>query len=87
MATGGGRWAGVEPATADPITSLAAALKEDPHPDKVGLCQGKYLDEQGNPYLLQAVEAAELEMALEPADHEYPLVEGVPEVDKIIHIC
>jgi aspartate/tyrosine/aromatic aminotransferase len=78
MATGR-RWAGVEPATADPITSLAAALKEDPHPDKVGLCQGKYLDEQGNPYLLQAVEAAELEMALEPADHEYPLVEGVPE--------
>ena len=40
---GGGRWGGVEPATADPITSLAAALKEDPHPDKVGLCQGKYL--------------------------------------------
>ncbi|MCH9791146.1 MAG: hypothetical protein K0U82_10015, partial [Planctomycetes bacterium] len=28
---------------ADPITSLAAALKADPHPDKVGLCQGKYL--------------------------------------------
>ncbi len=74
-----GRWAGVEASIADPITSLAAALKDDPHPDKVGLCQGKYLDEDGQPYLLQAVEAAEREIALEPADHEYPMVEGVPE--------
>ena len=58
-------WGAVQAADTDPITALAAALKDDPHPDKVGLCQGKYMDEQGQPYLLRAVEQAEAEMALE----------------------
>lgn len=72
-------WGAVEAADTDPITALAAQLKLDPYPDKVGLCQGKYMDEQGQPYLLRAVAQAEAEMALDPSDHEYPLVEGVPE--------
>ena len=57
-------WGAVQAADTDPITALAAALKDDPHPDKVGLCQGKYMDEQGQPYLLRAVEQAEAEIVL-----------------------
>ena len=74
-----GRWDGVEAAAADPITGLAAALRDDPHQDKVGLCQGAYKDDDGNPFLLPSVAAAEAAMALEPADHEYSAVDGLAE--------
>ena len=67
------RWGGVEAAQSDPITSLAAALKADTHPQKVGLCQGAYKDEDGNPFLLRAVAQAEAAIAAEPAEHEYPV--------------
>lgn len=61
----------------DAIFELTQLYKSDQSPKKVNLGQGTYKDENGNPWILPSVRAAQEKT--QNADHEYLPILGLPE--------
>lgn len=60
----------------DPILSITAHFKADPHPNKVNLGVGTYKDAEGNPLVFSAVRKAESLILKENIDKEYLPIDG-----------
>jgi aspartate aminotransferase len=70
---------GVEEAPPDPILSLAQLFKDDTFAQKVNLGIGAYRTEQGKPWPLPSVKAAEAVVLNDPQfDKEYIPIDGLP---------
>lgn len=73
----------VEMAPADPILGISTAFNACDNPKKVNLGVGAYRDENGKPWVLPTVRAAEeklLQMQEQgKANHEYLGIDGIPE--------
>ena len=61
------------------IFKLTAAYKDDTFPQKVNLGVGAYRDNNGKPYVLNAVKKAEQILAESNPDKEYLPITGLPE--------
>ncbi|KAF9893348.1 hypothetical protein FE257_011780 [Aspergillus nanangensis] len=61
----------------DPAFGLIAQYEADASPNKVSLIQGAYRDENGRPWILPCVKAAEQRLHLQ-ANHEYLPITGSP---------
>eukprot|EP01052_Picozoa_sp_SAG31_P013865 SAG31_NODE_845_length_11547_cov_8.098096_11_plen_185_part_00 len=65
------------------LSPLSAQMLPSHSQQKVNLAQGAYRADDGNPYLLRAVAAAEATVAADVAngklDHEYAGIEGLPD--------
>merc|ERR1719456_1016850 len=67
----------------DAILTLATWFKEDKDPNKVNLGIGAYRTEQGKPWPLPSVLAAQLAVCQDPTeDKEYVPIDGKPEHKK-----
>lgn len=66
----------VERLPPDPILTLPLLFKADSRLQKVNLGIGAYKDEQGKPYILQAVRKAEEILFAQKLDKEYQPIEG-----------
>jgi aspartate aminotransferase len=55
---------------------IAAAFRACTDPNKVNICVGAYRDENGQPWVLPSVRAAEQKMLNENANKEYAPIEG-----------
>jgi aspartate aminotransferase len=76
-------FANVPVAPPDAILTLATWFKEDKDPNKVNLGIGAYRTEEGKPWPLPSVLAAQLQVAQDPAeDKEYVPIDGKPEHKK-----
>jgi hypothetical protein len=60
----------------DSILGIAAAFRACTDPNKVNICVGAYRDENGQPWVLPSVRAAEQKMLNENANKEYAPIEG-----------
>lgn len=63
----------------DPILGLTDKFKADSSPNKINLGVGAYRDNDGKPYILNCVRAAEEQLLKENSDHEYAPIIGIPE--------
>lgn len=61
----------------DSILGIAAAFRACTDPNKVNICVGAYRDENGQPWVLPSVRAAEQKMLQENANKEYAPIEGM----------
>lgn len=68
----------VEPAPPDPIFGLNEAFREDPHPEKINLTAGIYLDEEGQTPVFGAVKEAERRILEEESTKGYLDIPGSP---------
>lgn len=76
-------FANVPVAPPDAILSLALRFKEDKDPNKVNLGIGAYRTEQGKPWPLPSVLAAQMKVCEDPTeDKEYVPIDGKPEHKK-----
>jgi aspartate aminotransferase len=68
-------WSNVPMGPPDPILGLVEAFKLDTFKDKVNLSAGTYRDDNGKPWVLPSVRAAEEQIMAAALDHEYlPIV-------------
>ena len=77
-------WGGLTAAPADPILGLNDAFKKESNPKKVLLGMGVYRDNDGKPYKLTSVKAAEKVILDRNMDHEYLPISGL---DSYIQKC
>jgi aspartate/tyrosine/aromatic aminotransferase len=76
-------FADVKVAPPDPILVTAQLFNQDTHPQKVNLGIGAYRTNQGVPWVLPSVKAAEMMIAEDPkAIKEYLGIDGLPEMKK-----
>lgn len=75
-------WANVTEGPPDPILGLSQAFQADPNPAKVNLGVGAYRDDNGKPFVLQCVRAAEAAITAKKMDMEYAGINGVPAFTK-----
>jgi len=76
-------FANVPTAPADPILSLATNFKADTDPRKANLGIGAYRTEEGKPWPLPSVMAAQMAVCQDPSeDKEYVPIDGKPEHKK-----
>jgi len=76
-------FANVPTAPADPILSLATNFKNDTDPRKANLGIGAYRTEEGKPWPLPSVMAAQMAVCQDPSeDKEYVPIDGKPEHKK-----
>lgn len=68
-------WSHVEGAPPDPILGITEAFQRDADPRKINLGVGAYRDDQGKPYVLDAVRKAEQVVA--SRNKEYAAITGV----------
>ena len=61
----------------DPILGLNEAFQQDPNPKKISLGVGAYRDDNGKPYVLPSVLAAEAKMTAAGINKEYAGMAGV----------
>jgi len=73
-----GLWSHLKPRPADPILGIVEEFKKDKDPKKVNLSAGTYKDNDGKPYILGCVRAAEKLILERNIDHEYLPIEGLP---------
>lgn len=71
-------WGHLKPRPADPILGIVEEFKKDTSPNKVNLSAGTYKDDDGKPYILNCVKAAERLIADKQIDHEYLPIDGLP---------
>lgn len=71
-------WGHLKPRPADPILGIVEEFKKDTSPNKVNLSAGTYKDDDGKPYILNCVKAAERLIADKHLDHEYLPIDGLP---------
>ncbi|KAI0825186.1 pyridoxal phosphate-dependent transferase [Trametes gibbosa] len=72
-------WSAVPAGPPDPILGVTEAFKADKDPRKINLGVGAYRDENGKPYVLNAVKKAEEILAQQNPDKEYLPITGLPE--------
>ncbi len=60
------------------LLGLTESFKSDPHPLKINLGVGAYRTEDGKPYVLPSVRAAEMRIIANDTDKEYAPISGVP---------
>jgi aspartate aminotransferase len=63
----------------DAILGVTEAFKRDTNPKKINLGVGAYRDDQGKPFVLPSVRAAEEQIISSKMDHEYAGIIGLPE--------
>jgi len=69
-------------APADPIMGLNVSFQQDKNPNKQNLGIGAYRDDNGKPYILPCVKAAEEKILEGGMDHEYSGIDGIPSYRK-----
>ncbi|RPD63009.1 PLP-dependent transferase [Lentinus tigrinus ALCF2SS1-7] len=72
-------WSAVPAGPPDPILGVTEAFKADKDPRKINLGVGAYRDENGKPYVLNAVKQAEEILVKQNPDKEYLPITGLPE--------
>ncbi|KAF9242890.1 pyridoxal phosphate-dependent transferase [Melanogaster broomeanus] len=70
-------WSAVPAGPPDPILGITEAFKADKDSRKINLGVGAYRDENGKPYVLNAVKKAEEKMASAKLDKEYLPITGL----------
>jgi len=75
-------WSAVPAGPPDPILGITEAFKADKDLHKINLGVGAYRDENGKPYVLNAVKKAESLLTASPLDKEYLPITGLPEFTK-----
>merc|ERR1712000_20932 len=75
-------WANVKEGPPDAILGITEAFKKDSFPEKINLGVGAYRDDQGKPYVLPSVRAAEEKVVSSKLDEEYAGITGVPSFTK-----
>jgi aspartate aminotransferase len=75
-------WSAVLSGPPDPILGVTEAFKADKHPRKINLGVGAYRDENGKPYVLNAVKKAEHLLTAASPDKEYLPITGLPAFTK-----
>lgn len=63
----------------DAILGVTEAYKRDTNPKKINLGVGAYRDDNGKPFLLPSVIAAEQQLTAQNLDHEYASIAGIDE--------
>jgi len=76
------RWAHVEKGPEDPILGVSVAFNKDTHEKKMNLGVGAYRDDNGKPYVLESVKAAEKKIVDGKLDHEYLPIGGLASFNK-----
>lgn len=71
-------WSAVPAGPPDPILGITEAFKADKDPRRINLGVGAYRDEDGKPYVLNAVKKAEEMIAAAKLDKEYLPITGLP---------
>ena len=71
-------WGHLKPRPADPILGIVEEFKKDTSSNKVNLSAGTYKDNEGKPYILNCVKAAQKQILEKNIDHEYLPIEGLP---------
>ncbi|KAI0735222.1 PLP-dependent transferase [Earliella scabrosa] len=72
-------WSAVPAGPPDPILGVTEAFKADKDSRKINLGVGAYRDENGKPYVLNAVKKAEELLVQQNPDKEYLPITGLPE--------
>ncbi|EEH07214.1 aspartate aminotransferase [Histoplasma capsulatum G186AR] len=75
-------WSNVPQGPPDAILGITEAFKADTFKDKINLGVGAYRDDQGKPYVLPSVRAAEEKVINSNPDKEYAGITGVPSFTK-----
>lgn len=75
-------WANVPQGPPDAILGITEAFKADSFPTKINLGVGAYRDDQGKPYVLPSVIAAEQKVVSSRLNKEYAGITGIPEFTK-----
>ncbi|PGH32692.1 aspartate aminotransferase, mitochondrial [[Emmonsia] crescens] len=75
-------WSNVPQGPPDAILGITEAFKADPFKEKINLGVGAYRDDQGKPYVLPSVRAAEEKVIKSNLDKEYAGITGVPAFTK-----
>jgi aspartate aminotransferase len=70
-------WSAVPAGPPDPILGITEAFKADKDPRRINLGVGAYRDENGKPYVLNAVKKAEEKIAVAKLDKEYLPITGL----------
>jgi aspartate aminotransferase len=71
-----GIWSGVPMGPPDAILGIAQCFRQCEHPRKVNVCVGAYRDDNGKPYVLPTVRAAERILWEDQEPKEYLPIEG-----------
>jgi aspartate aminotransferase len=71
-----GIWSGVPMGPPDAILGIAQCFRQCEHPRKVNVCVGAYRDDNGKPYILPTVRAAERILWEDQEPKEYLPIEG-----------
>jgi len=79
-----GPWGKVTKGPEDPILGVTVAFQKDPSPKKVNLGVGAYRDDNGKPFILEAVKKAEEKINSTKPDHEYGPIGGTPAFNKAV---
>jgi aspartate aminotransferase len=79
----GSWWSNVEMGPPDPILGVTEAYKKDTNPQKINLGVGAYRDDNGKPFVLPSVRAAEEKLLAAHMDHEYLPIGGSAEFTKL----
>ncbi|RMD44549.1 hypothetical protein DV735_g572, partial [Chaetothyriales sp. CBS 134920] len=74
----GSTFANVKQGPPDAILGITEAFKADAFPEKINLGVGAYRDDNGKPYVLPSVRAAEEKVIQKKLDKEYAGITGVP---------
>ncbi|ORX59791.1 hypothetical protein DM01DRAFT_1317976 [Hesseltinella vesiculosa] len=75
-------WSSVPQGPPDAILGVTEAFKRDADPKKMNLGVGAYRDDNGKPYVLEAVKKAEAILLEQNLDKEYAGITGVPDFTK-----
>lgn len=82
-ARAGSWWSGVEMGPPDPILGVTEAFKKDTNPKKMNLGVGAYRDDQGKPFVLPSVKAAEQKILTSSLNKEYAPIGGEADFGKM----
>ncbi|WEW60852.1 aspartate transaminase aat1 [Emydomyces testavorans] len=75
-------WSNVPQGPPDAILGITEAFKADTFKEKINLGVGAYRDDQGKPYVLPSVRAAEAKVVNSKLDKEYAGITGIPSFTK-----
>jgi len=82
-ARAGSWWSGVEMGPPDPILGVTENFKKDTNPNKMNLGVGAYRDDEGKPFVLPSVRAAENKILSSLMNKEYAAIGGEPDYGKL----
>ncbi|ODV84437.1 hypothetical protein CANARDRAFT_201304 [[Candida] arabinofermentans NRRL YB-2248] len=77
-------WASIQKAPADKILGLTVLYNNDTNPNKINLGVGAYRDNEGKPWILPSVKAAEEILSKTEVNKEYVPIVGSPKFNELI---